>query len=123
MIASEFRNYQLAADLIAQAISINPDNADAYFNRGNALKELNRLDAAVASYEKAIKLKPNYASACNNRGITLHKLNRFDAAVSSYDKAVRIDPNYAERISTGASRCRNSTNSTRRSPVITARRR
>ena len=96
VIASEFRNYQLAADLIAQAISINPNNADAYFNRGNALKELNHLDAAVASYEKAIKLKPNYASACNNRGITLHKLNRFDAAVSSYDKAVRIDPNYAE---------------------------
>lgn len=96
VVASEFKNYQLAADLIAQAISINPNNADAYFNRGNALKELNQLDAAVASYDKAIKFKPNYASACNNRGIALQKLNQFAAAVSSYDKAVRIDPNYVE---------------------------
>ena len=96
VIANEFQNYQLAADLIAQAISINSSNADAYFNRGNALTELNQLDAAVASYEKAIKLKPNFASACNNRGIALQKLNQFAAAVSSYDKAVRIDPSYVE---------------------------
>ena len=89
-------NHQLAADLIAQAILINPNHADAYFNRGNALKELNQLDAAAASYEKAIRLKPNHASACNNRGIVLQKLNQFAAAVASYDKAVRIDPNYAE---------------------------
>ena len=109
--------------MIAQALLINPNHADAYFNRGNALKELNQLDAAAASYEKAIRLKPNHASACNNRGIVLQKLNQFAAAVASYDKAVRIDPNYAEAFSTGAWPCRNSIDSMRRSPAITAPRR
>ena len=96
VIADQMKNHQLAADLIDQAIAINSSNADAYFNRGNALKELGRFDVAVESYDKAVRLNPRYANAFNNRGVVLQKLNQLDEAVESYGKAVRIKPDYAE---------------------------
>ena len=53
-----------------------PDYAEAFNNRGNALRRLKRLDEALASYDKAIALKPDYAEAHNNRGNALKDLKR-----------------------------------------------
>ena len=38
----------------------SPDYAEAYVNRGNALKELKRMDEALASYDRALALKPDF---------------------------------------------------------------
>ena len=38
-----------------KAIQIEPDSAEAYFNRGNALNKLGLLDEAVSSYDKALE--------------------------------------------------------------------
>ena len=43
-----------------QAIQLRPDDAAAYSNRGNALRELGQLGAAMASYNQAIQLKTDY---------------------------------------------------------------
>ncbi len=85
-----------ADQLLSQAIALKPDFADAYFNRGNALKGLKRIDDALASYDMAISLKPDYADAYNNRGNVLRGLKRFDEALSSYDEAVTLRPDLAE---------------------------
>ncbi|WP_366845961.1 tetratricopeptide repeat protein [Sphingorhabdus sp. EL138] len=50
-----------------KAIVLKPDYADAFYNRGNALQDLKRLDDALASYDKAIALKPDYAEAFINQ--------------------------------------------------------
>src|SRR6267142_1145781 len=41
------------------AVKIVPGSAVAHGNRGDALKELNRFDEALASYDKAFALKPD----------------------------------------------------------------
>ena len=74
VIAFQTKNLTLADELIGKAIEINPNVASAYSNRGNALKELKRLDDALANYDKAIALKPDYAEAFNNRGSTLKEM-------------------------------------------------
>ena len=56
-----------------KAISLKPDYAEAYSNRGVALKELNRLDEALASYDKAISLKPDYAEGYYNKALLLER--------------------------------------------------
>jgi len=56
-IAAQSNNPTLAVDLIGRAIEINPNNAAAYSNRGNAFLELKRLDEALASYDRAIAIK------------------------------------------------------------------
>ncbi len=79
-----------------QALTLKPDYAEAYNNRGAALHELKRLDAALASYDQAVTLKPDYADAFHNRGLVLHELNRRDEALASYGMALTVKPDHAE---------------------------
>jgi predicted O-linked N-acetylglucosamine transferase (SPINDLY family) len=96
VIAFQTANPGQAAELIGKAIEVNSNNAAAYSNRGNALRDLNRSQAALESYDRAISLKPDYAEAFNNRGNALRDLNRSQAALESYDRAISLKPDYAE---------------------------
>ena len=93
---------QEAVQAFDEAIQLNPDSAEAYSNRGNALKELGQLENAAASYENAIasydiaiQLKPDFAEAYYNRGNGLKDLGRLDEAVESYGKAIQLKPDFA----------------------------
>jgi len=99
VISYQTEKHQTAADLIEQAIGINPNDASYRSNLGLALQELKQFDAAVASYDKAIILKPDYAAVYYNRGNALHELNRLDAAVASYDTAIALQADYAQAYS------------------------
>ena len=96
VISLQSKNPGLAVELIGRAIEINVNDAAAYCNLGVALKELNRLEEAVASFDQAIAIKPDCLEAYNNRGNTLQKLKRLEDAVASFYKAVAIKPDYAE---------------------------
>ena len=62
VIALQTGRFQEATHLLAEAVSVNPDNADAYYNRGNALGELRRYADALECYERALVLKLNEGS-------------------------------------------------------------
>ena len=57
LIAAQAGHYVLAVALIDKAITLDAKSAVAHNSRGNALKELKRLDEALASYGRAIQLK------------------------------------------------------------------
>ena len=44
-------------------MALQPDFADALYNRGNALAELNRQEEALAAYEQVLALAPDHPSA------------------------------------------------------------
>jgi tetratricopeptide (TPR) repeat protein len=96
VIAYQNRGYERAVQFISKAISINPNVASAYYNRGVSLKELMRLEEALVSYEKAIALKPDFAEAYSDRGNALKELNRLEEALASYDKAIALKPDFSE---------------------------
>ena len=73
-----------------------PDNSPAQGNLGLALRELGKLDEAVASYHKVLGLKPDFAEAHSNLGLALMDLGKLDEAVASYHKALAINPDYAK---------------------------
>ncbi len=79
-----------------QAISLNPDYAEAYNNRGVAKDELGQHDEAITDYNDAIRLKSNYAEAYNNRGAAKAELGQHDGAIADYEEAIRLKPDYAE---------------------------
>jgi tetratricopeptide (TPR) repeat protein len=85
-----------ALHAVDRAITLKPDYADAFVNRGNVLQALERFDEALESYDRAIALKPNSEKSWNNRGNVLRHLNRLIDALSCYQKAIEINPNYAE---------------------------
>jgi protein O-GlcNAc transferase len=43
-----------------EALRLQPDSPEAFNNRGNALRALQRLQEAVSSYDAVLRLKPNY---------------------------------------------------------------
>ena len=97
-IALQAEHYAKALRLFDRAIQVNPDDAEAFFNRGNALYVLQQYQAAVESYDKAILLKPDFAETHHNRGSALSELQQFQAAIESYDKAILLKPDYADAI-------------------------
>ena len=98
-LEAQRKNHQSAIDYLDRALTIKPDYAEAYNNRGTALQELKRLEEALASYDQALRIKPDYAEAYSNRGNALRELKRLDEALANYDQALRIKPNYAEAYS------------------------
>src|SRR5947209_7542722 len=53
---------------------LHSDYAVAHYNKAIALKQLQRLEEAVESYDRAIALDPEYVEAHCNRGNTLREL-------------------------------------------------
>jgi protein O-GlcNAc transferase len=95
VIATQTRRTQEAIELLSKAVSVNPNNAQAYNDHGNALQDVGQLDAAVASYRRALELKPYLADAHNNLGNALQKLGQFDDAMARYRRAIAIKPDFA----------------------------
>lgn len=96
LIAARAQNPARAADLIGKAIAVNPNFAPAHSNLGAALKTLQRLDEAVASYERAIALAPGTAEAHSNLGNALREMRRPMDALARYDLAIALKPDYAD---------------------------
>lgn len=74
-------------------IDLDPDNADAYYNRGDAYDEMGEYGKAIADYNKAIQLNPNLASAYYNRGCAYGEIGAYDKAIADYNKAIELNPN------------------------------
>jgi protein O-GlcNAc transferase len=96
MIACQNRAYERAVQFISKAISVNPNVAQAYYNRGIALQALQRFNEALVSYNKAIALKPDHAEAYSNRGIVLGELRRLEEALASCEKAIALKRDFAQ---------------------------
>ena len=96
VIAAQTGHYLLAVALMDKAIALDAKSAMAHNSRGNVLKELKRLDEALASYERAIQLAAAYSEAYNNRGTVLQELGRLDEALASYERAIQLKTDYAE---------------------------
>ena len=79
-----------------KAISIKPDNPDAYNNIGLALTEQGKVEEAMAAYNKALAIQPDYAKAYNNMGNALKRQGKLDEAIKAYSNALAIKPDYAE---------------------------
>ena len=85
--------YKKAIESFNKAIKIEPDHADAWFNKGVALGELGRYDEALKAFNKAIKIEPDHY-AWVNKGVALGKLGRYDEVLKAFNKAIKIKPDH-----------------------------
>jgi predicted TPR repeat methyltransferase len=98
VLESQRGNSALGLELIDRAIAIEPNSAMFWFNRGNTLRHLRRLEDALASYGRASAIKSGYAEALYNSGATLQDLKRFDEALAIYDRALKVNPDSSEAL-------------------------
>jgi predicted O-linked N-acetylglucosamine transferase (SPINDLY family) len=95
VIATQTRRTQEAALLLSKAVSVDPENANAHYARGNALRDLGQSDDAIASYRRALEIRPDFAEAHTNLGYVLQNLGQLDDAVASHRRALKISPDFA----------------------------
>ncbi len=80
-----------------EAIRLQPNFAEAFYNRALAFYANGDLDAALADYDHGIRLKPDDPSALNNRGTLRREKGDLDGALADITEAIRLrpgNPNY-----------------------------
>ncbi len=74
------------------AISLEPNDALAFYNSGCAWYYKKEYDKAIADYNEAIRLNPRYVLAFNDRGNAWSAKKEYDRAIADYNEAIRLDP-------------------------------
>ncbi len=73
-----------------------PNEADAHYNLGVALKSAGRYEDAVISYRRALQINPNYAEAHYNLGNSLKQLGQLSEAEASFRHAIKLKPDFID---------------------------
>ncbi len=59
-----------------KAVSLEPDNAEAWFNKGYALPGMKRYDEAIAAFDRVKVIDPSYPNLQKNREIAVQLRNK-----------------------------------------------
>lgn len=81
-----------AIEAHTRAIHKNPNNAQAYFERGQSRALLGDLEGAIADYSETIRLDPNRSEAYFKRGRIRAALGDADGATDDLNHAIRQKP-------------------------------
>ena len=78
-----------------QAIQLQPDYVDAYYNRGVAKFHLGQSQIAISDYDIALRIQPDYAPAFVARGVAKASLGKHQDAIPDFDQAIQLEPDNA----------------------------
>jgi tetratricopeptide (TPR) repeat protein len=85
-------NHEQALISYEKKLQDNPDDYEAWNNRGIALGYLGRHEEALASYNKAIQINPNKSEVWHTQGWELVNLGRNEEAITCFHKVLEISP-------------------------------
>jgi tetratricopeptide (TPR) repeat protein len=81
-----------------QALSLNPNYAEASCNLGNVLRWIGSMQESEIYLRRALKLKPNYREARTSLGLTLAHVGRLRDARARFDKVLKTAPRETEAL-------------------------
>jgi tetratricopeptide (TPR) repeat protein len=87
------RNFSDAERYCRQAITLDPEFEEAYYNLGNSLSEQGRTDEALQAFQTAYTLDPHYAGPHREAGMLLLRERRHAEAEKHLRKALELAPN------------------------------
>ena len=82
-----YSNYEEAEVVLTKAIKYDKNNFEAYYYRGCARVNAQRLKEAISDFDKAVELKPDFADAYFNLGRTYYIMQDEDKACEYYKLA------------------------------------
>jgi tetratricopeptide (TPR) repeat protein len=80
----------------SEAISLDPQLTEAFYNRGLARAGKRDWDGAIADYSEAIRLRPELAEGFYSRGLARAGKKDWDGAIADYSEAIRLRPELAD---------------------------
>ncbi|MEI6183296.1 MAG: tetratricopeptide repeat protein [Polynucleobacter sp.] len=96
LIKASQSNYREAAEYLARAARIHPDDASIQYNLAKALADSGNDKDALMHHKKAVALAPNNPEAWLSYGKTASNLGRYEDALVWYGNALSLKPDYAE---------------------------
>jgi tetratricopeptide (TPR) repeat protein len=69
-----------------------PQNPAVWSNRGNVRVSQQRIEDAIADFNRSIAIAPQYPDAYLNRGIAYEGQQNWDLAIADYNRALAINP-------------------------------
>jgi len=85
-------NQDRAKKMVARALELDPDLAEAHTTRGFILDSEHDDREAEEEYKKAINLKPSYATAHQWYSTLLRSQTKWKEALEEIEKALELDP-------------------------------
>ena len=81
------------ARIINQGLLLEPKNAGAYFQLGNARLMQSKLNLALIAFQKATNIKPQFWEALNNQGLVLFEMGKTTQAIQTWRNVLIISQN------------------------------
>ena len=88
--------YDAALKLLDEAISLDPENEEAYYLRGNVYCDSEKYLRAIQDLNKALELDPEDDMAYSDRGDAYYFLDKYENALNDYNQAIKLDPDKAD---------------------------
>ncbi|KAK7380390.1 hypothetical protein VNO78_32900 [Psophocarpus tetragonolobus] len=85
-------HFELAVDLLTQAIHLEPNKPELYADRAQANIKLNNFTEAVADANKAIELNPSLPKAYLRKGNACMKLEEYQTAKAALEMGASLSP-------------------------------
>lgn len=98
LIKASQKNHRAAADLLDQAVQINPNDPSIRYNLAKALLDCGLYNESIPHHKCAVELAPNNPSAWFNYGMALSNLGNSEEAITAYDQAIKLNPAYDEAL-------------------------
>jgi Flp pilus assembly protein TadD len=102
---STYGNFLGAVQAYGKALTLDPQNAEAYFDTGLAQGQMGAYDQGLASIDKAISLRPDEGRYHYGRAWLMMRSGRADEAQAYFSKAVKLGSqdaaNYMKRQMSG----------------------
>ena len=89
----DIRDYNRAVSDFTDAILLNPNSNDAYFQRARAYNALRNYDRAIADYTQVLKLDPTDGGAYYNRALVYTDKKDYDRVITDCTQAIRLNSN------------------------------
>ena len=97
MLADYYARQDRLAESVAaydEAIRRDPRYADAFYNSGLVLLDMDSVDRALRQFETATEIAPTYADGHYYRGVALELQGRVQQARAAYEQALRLAPEF-----------------------------
>jgi tetratricopeptide (TPR) repeat protein len=81
-------NFGAALEMYQRSLKLQPEQAEAHTNMGDALLQTGKIDEAINHLQQAIKINPDYTMAYYNLGCALQQKGDSTGAIDAFRQAI-----------------------------------